>query len=261
MMRVFALSAVLIALVASTVAADSARTYAVYFDCTSGRETAVRILNPDAAPVEYTLSFHEPLGATLGETAGSLGPYQETSLSVRELLANDWESLVCPDPENERQHIQPSLELCRGGLAFVEATGSLVLEVSFADGNRAPVSLTIDQAVEIGQPHAYHFYAVPFTERDTHTRLSVLNPQPHTSSVTISLYDPAGGLVGMGSAATRSLGASTFDVADLLVERRETAGIIEIYAPFPLAICVEYLDVEGTLLRATHTATLLNFLD
>ncbi|MBU0596456.1 hypothetical protein KJ567_07220, partial [Candidatus Bipolaricaulota bacterium] len=138
MKRIWRVVVVGLALAACAAIMAAAKTYAVYYDCSSGRETVLTIMNAEPMEIEYTLSLFRPIGGRISGVTGAINPYASVEYVVSELLPAGWETEACGGPN--RAPNKGLLALCKGGLALLETSGSVLVKVGFADEGGLPVS-------------------------------------------------------------------------------------------------------------------------
>jgi len=237
-----------------------ANTYAAYYDCSSGRETNLTILCAEPMDVEYTLSLFSPIGRPIARTTGTVGPYACVSFVVNQMLPAAWEAEACRGPEyalNKGEHA-----LCMGGLALLETTGSVLVKVTFADGEDRPISTTIDQAVPDEREHGDYWYGARFVVSSTEeTRLSIVNPYDERIILSISVFDEQGTLLFSDTALPLQHETATYDIRSYVPDRDQASGIIDVMSKFPVVLALEYSGENGSLLSMEQTAHFHFFLD
>ena len=211
-----------------------ARSYAVYYDCSSTRDTGLVVMNSGGGDTYYTIKIYDAYGSLLEAVSNDLGGYQAAYYRVSGLI--EWGETTW-------------------GLILIETPGLLTIGVeNFNEG----VWLASDNVVVPLPPsidYTAYWYGLNYANTSTQRTLFVVaNPNDTAVAGTLFFYDSFGNMRERIEFDLDPHEADFYRSPELFEIDETLWGVFDARANAPLLVAVEYYDAEGTLLNIDQMA-------
>jgi hypothetical protein len=211
-----------------------ARSYAVYYDCSSTRDTGLVVMNSGGGDTYYTIKIYDAYGSLLEAVSGDLSGYQSAYYRLSGLI--EWGDTTW-------------------GLVLIETPGLLTIGVETFDED---VWLASDNVVSTIPPNAEYtayWYGLNYANTSTQQTLCVVvNPNDVSVEGTLFFYDSLGNMRERIDFALDPHEANFYRSPDLFEVDETLWGVFDVRGNAPLLVAVEYYNAEGMLLNVDQMA-------
>jgi hypothetical protein len=217
--------------------AATARSYALYYDCSGTQDTALVVMNSGGEATHFTLKLYDAYGARLDPKADSwdLAPFESGYLILSDLI--------------DRGE-------ARFGLALIETPGLLTVGVETFEKEVWLGSDNIVDAVPEAGAHTTYWYGLNYSNTPKQTTgIVIANPNTSIVAGVLFLYSSAGNLEKKLDFVLEPHETDYHPSTTLVPVSDAMWGVLDVKATAPIVLAAEYFNAAGALLnvdQSTH---------
>lgn len=210
------------------------RSYAVYYDCSSTRDTGLVVMNSGGGDTYYTIKIYDAYGSLLEAVSDDLTGYQSAYYRLSGLIERGdttW------------------------GLVLIETPGLLTIGVESFDEGAWLSSDNVVSPLPTNAEYTAYWYGLNYAHTSTQqTLFVVVNPNDVSVEGTLFFYNSLGNIRERFEFSLDSHEADFYRSPDLFEIDDTLWGIFDVRANAPLLVAVEYYNKEGALLNVDQMA-------
>jgi hypothetical protein len=218
-------------LILSVSFAAGAGTYALYYDLSGARDTALVVMNSGGQATHFTLKLYDAYGARLDPKADSwdVAAYASTYLVLSSLVATG------------QTHF---------GLCLLETPGLLTIGVETAENGTWRASENMLDAVAESGGYTYYWYGANYSNTPKQkTGIAVVNPSASPAAGTLFLYDSSGNVQKALDFVLDPHETNYYALETILPVAETMWGVADVKATAALVLATAYVNEAGTLLN------------
>ena len=211
-----------------------ARSYAVYYDCSSTRDTGLVVMNSGGGDTYYTIKIYDAYGSLIEAVSNDLGGYESAYYRVSGLV--EWGDTTW-------------------GLILIETPGLLTIGVESFDEGLWLASDNVVVPLPPNVDYTAYWYGLNYSNTSTQQTLFVVaNPNDASVAGTLFFYDSFGNMRERIEFDLDPHEADYYRSPEIFEIDDTLWGVFDVRANAPLLVAVEYYDAEGTLLNIDQMA-------
>jgi hypothetical protein len=216
-------------LVAILAVGASARIYAAYYDCSGTRDTGLVVMNSGGSDTYYTIKIYDAYGTLLEAVSGDLSAYQSGYHRLSSLI--EWGDTTW-------------------GLVLIDTPGLLTVGVETFDQDAWLSSDNVSYWTPSKAEYKRYWYGLNYANTSEQaTVIVVANPNDSAAQGSLFLYSSLGDLEKKVDFDLEPHEANFYRSFDLLGVEDKMWGVLDVEAPVPLLVAVEYFNADGALLN------------